>query len=250
LVLAFKIASSPADIGTEANIANELQLLNHSAIIARPLAAVRMMTVSSAASVVPAASHVIVGTVSRFIVAVNALLVRNDELHLEQALVTYNADVIRLRAAAAAAAASEPPTAGEPESKGKEEKPQLPKPVDVAAMMAQYSQFDSATRAGAASAKSLAAKASQQQLIVDGTPAAHISVQPDGLTVHEFVNTLDAVTPSAFGTVLWHYVASPSANIVQKQLIFAAKQAVGTGLGTLLLPGKGSTVLRLIGELL
>lgn len=237
------------DLSVEGRIAASDAGLVHSVALARPFAALRMGVVSGHASVIPAASHVLVGTLSRFVVAANALLARGDEIALEKALVQYNAEVIQQRAEAVAAAASqEPEGAGAPESKA--EKPQLPKPVDVAATMAEYSQFDSASRAGAASAKAHAAKAGQQSILVDGKAAPAARVSPEGLTVHEYVNTLDSITVQALGQVMWHYVALPSAQIIQKQTIFACKQAGGALVGTLLVPGKGTTVCRLIAELL
>jgi len=232
--------------------ANEASAL-YSFTFARPLAAVRMGVVSGFASVIPAASHILVGTISRFVVATNALLVRGDELALEAALVQYNAEVIQQRAAAAAEvaeAARARNEAGNGATESKSEKPQLPKPVDVAALMSQYSSFDSASRAGAASAKAQASKASQQQVLVEGKPAPAPCVTPEGLTVHEYVNTLDAITVRDLAAVMWHYVAIPSAQIVQKQALFACKQAGGTLVGTLLVPGKGTTICRLIAELL
>ncbi len=239
---------------TEGHLAAQEASVLHSTPLARPLAAARMSVVSGFASLIPAASHILVGTLSRLVVATNALLVRGDELALEQALVQYNAEVIEQRAAAAAKAAAATPPGNEQQqdgaSDGKAEKPQLPKPVDVAAMMAQYSRFDSASRAGAASAKARAAKERQQQVLVAGQPAPAPAVHPEGLTVHEYVNTLDSITLRALGAVMWHYVALPSATIIKKQAIFACKQAGGAFVGTLLVPGKGTTVCRLIAELL
>lgn len=177
------------------------------------MTAARVLVAGLQGSLLPAAGVACLKGASSLVQVLNALLARHDDLALESALKQYNAEVEE------AAEASK--------STGK---------VDVERVLAESSPFQASVRTAAAE-KNRPAKAGAAPL------------QPDGLTLHEYVCAVPSIDLSVVGTALWHFVLAPTAGQVLGQVHVGAATAVGAAIGSLLVPGTGTSVGSILGSM-
>ena len=196
-------------------------------------------TLSGLGALLPCAAALLVDTAQNIVQVGNALLTRLDEIELEAALVRFNSQLeAQHTAETASTGAGDTP-------------PPPPKLVDVQQYMTCHTRFHPINRTVVRQARKLAEERAglrKGEALIGGPDMPAPRVGTEGLTVFQFVNAVDEVDAQVVTAAVWAYIVLPATAGFLAQLRAAAFTAAGGGLGTLVLPGTGTAIGKLLGS--